>query len=162
MDISTYIGIAVGLVLALLFWKVDDFFDRVLGWFLNPILNPIFSLIGLDSAGGPFTSKARELDNCIELVIQKEGSGKAAPAAILVTGSGNQKAYPVPYFSEEEANQGVSEKNQKELRKQLTNQKISQGEKIQVFISKNELSGASLSSIAVMDKKGKNWPVTLS
>ena len=158
MDISTYIGIAVGLVLALLFWKVDDFFDRVLGWFLNPI----FSLIGLDSAGGPFASQARESDNCIELVIQKEGSGKAAPAAIVVTGTGNQKAYPVPYFSEEEANQGVSEKNQKELRKQLTNQKISQGEKIQVFISKGELSGASLSSIAVMDKKGTSWPVTLS
>jgi hypothetical protein len=158
MDITTYIGIAVGLVLALLFWKVDDFFDRVLGWFLNPI----FSLVGLDSAGGPFASQARELDGCIELVIQKEGSGKAAPAAIVVTGTGNQKAFPVPYFSEEEANQGVSEKNQKELRKQLTNQKISQGEKIQVFISKNELSGASLSSIAVMDKKGKSWPVTLS
>ena len=158
MDISTYIGIAVGLVLALLFWKVDDLFDRVLGWFLNPI----FSLIGLDSAGGPFTSQVRELDNCIELVIQKEGSGKAAPAAIVVTGTGNQKAYPVPYFSEEEANQGVSEKNQKELRKQLTNQKISQGEKIQVFISKGELSGASLSSISVMDKKGKSWPVTSS
>ena len=158
MDISTYIGIAVGLVLALLFWKVDDLFDRVLGWFLNPI----FSLIGLDSAGGPFASQARELDGCIELVIQKEGSGKAAPAAIVVTGRGNQKAYPVPYFSEEEASQGVSEKNQKELRKQLTNQKISKGEKIQVFISKNELSGASLSSIAVMDKKGKSWPVTSS
>ena len=94
MDISTYIGIAVGLVLALLFWKVDDLFDRVLGWFLNPI----FSLIGLDSAGGPFTSRVRELDNCIELVIQKEGSGKAAPAAIVVMGSGNQKTYPVPYF----------------------------------------------------------------
>ena len=87
MDITTYIGIAVGLVLALLFWKVDDLFDRVLGWFLNPI----FSLIGLDSAGGPFTSQVRELDNCIELVIQKEGSGKAAPAAIVVTGSGNRK-----------------------------------------------------------------------
>ena len=158
MDISTYIGIAVGLVLALLFWKVDDLFDRVLGWFLNPI----FSLIGLDSAGGPFASQARELDNCIELVIQKEGSGKAAPAAIVVTGRGNQKAYPVPYFSEEEASQGVSEKNQKELRKQLTNQKISQDEKIQVFISKGELSGASLSSISVMDKKGKSWPVTSS
>ena len=158
MDITSCIGIAVGLVLALLFWKVDDFFDRVLGWFLNPI----FSLVGLDSEGGPFASQARELDGCIELVIQKEGSGKAASAAIVVTGSGNQKTYPVPYSSEEEANQGVSEKNQKELRKQLTNQKISQGEKIQVFISKNELSGASLSSIAVMDKKGKSWPVTLS
>ena len=158
MDITSYIGIAVGLVLALLFWKVDDFFDRVLGWFLNPI----FSLVGLDSEGGPFASQSRELDGCIELVIQKEGSGKAAPAAIVVTGSGNQKTYPVPYFSEEEANQGVSEKNQKELRKQLTNQKISKGEKIQVFISKNELSGASLSSIAVMDKKGTSWPVTSS
>ena len=158
MDITSYIAIAVGLVLALLFWKVDDFFDRVLGWFLNPI----FSLVGLDSEGGPFASQARELDGCIELVIQKEGSGKAAPAAIVVTGAGNQKAYPVPYFSEEEANQGVSEKNQKELRKQLTNQKISQGEKIQVFISKGELSGASLSSISVMDKKGKSWPVTSS
>ena len=80
MDIATYFGIAVGLVLALLFWKVDDFFDRVLGWFLNPL----FSLIGLDSAGGPFASQARELDDCIELVIQKAGSGKAAPAAIFV------------------------------------------------------------------------------
>ena len=158
MDITSYIAIAVGLVLALLFWKVDDFFDRVLGWFLNPI----FSLVGLDSEGGPFASQARELDGCIELVIQKEVSGKAAPAAIVVTGSGNQKTYPIPYSSEEEANQGVSEKNQKELRKQLTNQKISQGEKIQVFISKNELSGASLSSIAVMDKKGTSWPVTSS
>ena len=158
MDITSYIAIAVGLVLALLFWKVDDFFDRVLGWFLNPI----FSLVGLDSEGGPFASQARELDGCIELVIQKEGSGKAAPAAIVVTGSGNQKTYPIPYSSEEEANQGVSEKNQKELRKQLTNQKISKGEKIQVFISKNELSGASLSSIAVMDKKGTSWPVTSS
>ena len=158
MDITSYIAIAIGLVLALLFWKVDDFFDRVLGWFLNPI----FSLVGLDSEGGPFASQARELDGCIELVIQKEGSGKAAPAAIVVTGSGNQKTYPVPYFSEEEANQDVSEKNQKELRKQLTNQKISKGEKIQVFISKNELSGASLSSIAVMDKKGTSWPVTSS
>jgi hypothetical protein len=158
MDITSYIAIAVGLVLALLFWKVDDFFDRVLGWFLNPV----FSLVGLDSEGGPFASQARELDGCIELVIQKEGSGKAAPAAIVVTGSGNQKTYPVPYFSEEEVNQGVSEKNQKELRKQLTNQKISKGEKIQVFISKNELSGASLSSIAVMDKKGTSWPVTSS
>jgi hypothetical protein len=158
MDIATYFGIAVGLVLALLFWKVDDFFDRVLGWFLNPI----FSLIGLDSAGGPFASQARELDDCIELVIQKEGSGKAAPAAIFVTVAGNQKIYPVPYFSEAEAKQGVSEKNQKELRKQLITQKISQGEKIQVFISKSEMSGASLSSIAVMDKKGKSWPVTLS
>jgi len=158
MDITSYIAIAVGLVFALLFWKVDDFFDRVLGWFLNPI----FSLVGLDSEGGPFASQARELDGCIELVIQKEGSGKAAPAGIVVTGPGNQKTYPAPYFSEEEANQGVSEKNQKELRNQLTSQKISQGEKIQVFISKNELSGASLSSIAVMDKKGKSWPVTLS
>ena len=158
MDIATYIGIAVGLVLALLFWKVDDFLDRVLGW----LLNPIFSLIGLDSAGGPFASQVRELDGCIELVIQKEGSGKAAPVAIVVTGSGNQKTYPVPYFSEAEAKQGVSEKNQKELRKQLITQKISQGEKIPVFISKSEMSGASLSSIAVMDKKGKSWPATLS
>ena len=96
------------------------------------------------------------------MLFRSEGSGKAAPAAIVVTGTGNQKAYPVPYFSEEEASQGVSEKNQKELRKQLTNQQISQDEKIQVFISKGELSGASLSSISVMDKKGKSWPVTSS
>ena len=65
MDITSYIAIVVGLVLALLFWKVDDFFDRVLGWFLNPI----FSLVGLDSEGGPFASQARELDgSAIELI----------------------------------------------------------------------------------------------
>ena len=153
MDPITIIAILTGLLIAGFLIFIENAFEK--------ILNPILSLIGLNSSTGPLEVKISKRDQCLELAIENKRNTKARLAAIEVIDGEGKKSFPLPYPTEDESTQNASEKRMKEPRIQFSSEKINQGDRKYVYLNPNEFAGCSLESVSVLDIHGKYWSATM-
>ena len=153
MDPITIIAILTGLLIAGFLIFIENAFEK--------ILNPILSLIGLNSSTGPLEVKISKRDQCLELAIENKRNTKARLAAIEVIDGEGKKSFPLPYPTEGEVTQNTSEKRVKELRIRFSSEKINQGDRKYVYLNPNEFAGCSLESVSVLDIHGKYWAATM-
>jgi hypothetical protein len=153
MDPITIIAILTGLLIAGFLIFIENAFEK--------ILNPILSLIGLNSSTGPLEVKISKRDQCLELAIENKRNTKARLAAIEVIDGEGKKSFPLPYPTEDESAQNASEKRVKEPRIQFSSEKINQGDRKYVYLNPNEFAGCSLESVSVLDIHGKYWSATM-
>lgn len=109
MDPITIIAIVTGLLIAGFLIFIENTFEKT--------LNPILSLIGLNSSTGPIEVKIRKRDQCLELAIENKGNTKARLAAIEVIDGKGKKSFPLPFSNKENAIQGMGEKSEKKFEK---------------------------------------------
>jgi len=152
MEPITIIAIILGLVLAGIFSFIDDAFEKM--------LNPIFRLFGLQSSSGPLDITLKQENKSIELIIANNGKGKAKMAAIQVTDGKGKKVFPIPFISEDDVGEEMSEKKAKEYRRLFSSLKIEQGAEKKIFLDPIELKGYDLSTLQLMDMDGKSWQVS--
>jgi hypothetical protein len=153
MDPITIIAILTGLLIAGFLIFIENAFEK--------ILNPILSLIGLNSSTGPLEVKISKRDQCLELAIENKRNTKARLAAIEVIDGEGKKSFPLPYPTEDESAQNANEKRVKEPRIQFSSEMINQGDRKYVYLNPNEFAGCSLESVSVLDIHGKYWAATM-
>ena len=154
MDWVVYTAILLGLLLAVGMFFVENALGR--------LLNPLLSLVGLNSSTGPLSCHATQKGKSIEIVIDNNGNTKAGIVAISVADSRGKTLYPIPFSSEGEAAGGTVEAIEKDIRRQLIAHKINPGTSKTVYLSQQEVEGCNLNSLQVMDIHGTSWSVSHS
>ena len=151
MDIQLiiYIVIGLGVVISTAFlWFVDDAFDSLIGKF--------FIKLGLFSGNGPLDVVAERNGDELTLKIQNNGKAKLGLAFVEWRDRNEQRHFPRPLFSEDDQQDVPTEE---QALKRFSKIVLKPRESQVVKLILTDLSGLGCSSIAIIDSKGKSWPI---
>ncbi len=148
MNVLTLVAVVVGIVVFIIVWFVDSAFDK--------LIDKLFTMLGLQSGGGPLIVKAAIEGGTIVLALENQGKHTFRVAGLAGRDGNRTKCFPTPYLNENDFDLPGAEKR---VRKQFAKLSLGPGETKTVILNKSELIAMDCQTLTVLDTKGRAWPV---
>ena len=142
--IAIFFGI-IFTVFFILFILIDNFTDRLIGWFLG--------LFGINSGRVNLLSIAvKERGEKFVFSVKNQGKLGVKIVAVVGTDGRGQEAYPIPYLREEE----MGSFTEQQARERFAKTSIKPNQMIDVILDGNDIIAKKYQSLAILDDRGNS------